>query len=132
MKKTGVLHPELNKLITEMGHTDELVVTDAGLPLPEEVTTRVDLALVKDMVPFLTVLDNVLNELSIEKVIMAEEIREKSPEMHEEILKRLHGVEVEYVPHVDFKQRTKQARGLVRSGEHTSFANVILVGGVVY
>ena len=132
MKKTGLLHPGLNKLISEVGHTDEVVVTDAGLPLPEEVTTRIDLALVKDMVPFLTVLDNILNELSVEKVILAEEIKENSPEMHEELLKRFHLMEKEYIPHVDFKQRTKKARGLIRSGEHTSFANIILVGGVVY
>jgi D-ribose pyranase len=132
MKKTGILHPELNKLISETGHMDEIVVTDAGLPLPEEVNTRIDLALTKDMVPFLTLLESVLSELSVEKVILAKEIKEKSPKMHEEILKRFQTVELEYVPHVEFKERTKHARGLIRSGEHTSFANVILVGGVVY
>jgi D-ribose pyranase len=132
MKKTGILHPDLNKLISETGHMDEVVVTDAGLPLPGEVNTRIDLALTKDMVPFLTLLDNVLSELSVEKVIIAEEIKEKSPGMHEEIVKRFQTIEVEYIPHVEFKQRTKNARGLIRSGEHTPYANVILVGGVVY
>lgn len=132
MKKTGILHPELNKLIAQTGHTDEVVVTDAGLPLPEEVKTRIDFALTKDMVPFLELLDTVLSELSVEKVIMAEEIKEKSSVMHEEILKRFQTVEIEYVAHTSFKERTKKARGLVRSGQHTPYANVILVGGVVY
>jgi D-ribose pyranase len=132
MKKTGILHPELNKLIAQTGHTDEVVVTDAGLPLPEEVNTRIDFALTKDMVPFLELLDTVLSELSVEKVIMAEEIKEKSSVMHEEILKRFQTVEIEYVAHTSFKERTKKARGLVRSGQHTPYANVILVGGVVY
>jgi len=60
MKKEGILHPMLNKLITETGHTDEIVVTDAGLPIPEEVNTRIDLALQEGMVPFLVYLMLVL------------------------------------------------------------------------
>lgn len=132
MKKHGILHPELNKLIAETGHTDEIVVTDAGLPLPEEVNTRIDLALKQGLVPFLELLDTVLDDLSVEKVIMAEEIKTVSPKMQKEILARLEGIEIEYLPHTDFKQRTKSARGVVRSGEFTAYANVILVGGVVY
>ena len=132
MKKHGILHPQLNKLITETGHTERLVVTDAGLPIPEEVNTRIDLALKEGMVPFLEILDTVLTEFSVEKVIMAKEIKEISPEMNEEIVKRFPGIEVEYIPHVDFKEETKKTRGLIRSGEFTPYANVILVGGVVY
>ncbi|MBU9710397.1 D-ribose pyranase [Evansella tamaricis] len=132
MKKGGILHPELNKLISETGHMDRIVVTDAGLPLPETVNTRIDLALKEGTVPFLELLDTVLSELSVEKVIMAEEVKTVSPDMHEEILKRFQGVEVEYIPHVEFKESTKSTRGLVRSGEFTPYANVILVGGVVY
>lgn len=132
MKRNGILHPQLNRLIAETGHTERLVVTDAGLPIPEEVNTRVDLALKEGMVPFLELLDTVLDEFSVEKVIMAEEIKEKSPEMELEILKRFQTIEVEYIPHVKFKEETKLTRGLIRSGEFTPYANVILVGGVVY
>ncbi|MDX5475023.1 MAG: D-ribose pyranase [Bacillaceae bacterium] len=132
MKKHGILNPQLNKLISETGHTERLVVTDAGLPIPEEVNTRIDLALKEGMVPFLELLDTVLTEFSVEKVIMAKEIKEISPKMNEEIVKRFPGIEVEYIPHVDFKEETKKTRGLIRSGEFTPYANVILVGGVVY
>lgn len=132
MKKNGILHPGLNKLIAETGHTDQIVVTDAGLPLPEEVNTRIDLGLKKGTISFLELLDTVLDELSVEKVIMAEEIKLASPVMHEEILNRFKDVEINYVPHVEFKEQTKSSRGMVRSGEFTSYANVILVGGVMY
>ncbi|WP_377887995.1 D-ribose pyranase [Alkalihalobacillus sp. R86527] len=132
MKKTGILNPELTKLIAETGHTDTVVVTDAGLPLPETVGTKVDFALKEGQVPFLDLLDTVLNELSVEKVIMAEEIRSTSPDMHDNILSRFPNIEIQYVPHVEFKRQTENARGLVRSGEFTPYANVILVGGVVY
>lgn len=132
MKKSGILHPDLVKLIAETGHMEELVVTDAGLPIPEEVKTRIDLGLREGMVPFLELLDEVLKEFSVEKIILADEIHSKSPEMEKEILTRFKGIEVTYLPHDDFKQRTKGSRGLIRSGEFTPYANVILVGGVVY
>lgn len=132
MKKEGILHPQLNKLIAETGHTDRIVVTDAGLPIPEEVNTRIDFALKKGSIAFLELLDTVLEELSVEKVIMAEELIKVSPKMHEKILESFAHVEIEYVPHIEFKEQTKKTRGLVRSGEFTPYANVILVGGVVY
>lgn len=132
MKKGGILNPAINKLITETGHTDLVVVTDAGLPIPENVNTRIDLALIPGTPGFLETLDAVLTELIVEKIIMAEEIKTVSPDMNEEILKRFPGIPVEYVPHVEFKQNSKQARGFIRSGEFTPYANVILIAGVAY
>jgi D-ribose pyranase len=132
MKKGGILHPEMNKLISQTGHTDWIVVTDAGLPIPENVNTRIDLALKEGTPGFLETLDAVLEDLIVEKIILAEEIKSISPKMNEEILRRFPGIPVEYLPHVEFKQRTKQARGLIRTGEFTPYANVILVAGVAY
>ncbi|MGO0062680.1 D-ribose pyranase [Brevibacillus fluminis] len=132
MKKGGILHPELNKLIAQTGHTDFIVVTDAGLPLPENVNTRIDLALKEGVPGFLETLDTVMSELVVERVILAEEVKTVSPAMHEQILQRFAGIPVDYVAHVEFKQMTQQARGLVRSGEFTPYANVILVAGVAY
>jgi D-ribose pyranase len=132
MKKGGILNPKINQLIAETGHTDTIVVTDAGLPIPENVTHRIDLALKEGIPGFLETLDTVLSELEAEKVILAEEVKTVSPEMNDEIVKRFPNVAIEYVPHVEFKQQTKQARGLIRSGEFTPYANVILVAGVVY
>jgi D-ribose pyranase len=132
MKKGGILNPKINQLIAETGHTDTIVVTDAGLPIPENVTHRIDLVLKEGIPGFLETLDTVLSELEVEKVILAEEVKTISPEMNDEIIKRFPNVPIEYVPHVEFKQQTKQARGLIRSGEFTPYANVILVAGVVY
>jgi D-ribose pyranase len=132
MKKGGILNPKINQLIAETGHTDTIVVTDAGLPIPENVTHRIDLALKEGIPGFLETLDTVLSELEVEKIILAEEVQTISPKMNEEIVKRFPNIPIEYVPHVEFKQQTKQARGLIRSGEFTPYANVILVAGVVY
>lgn len=132
MKKGGILNPKINQLIAETGHTDTIVVTDAGLPIPENVTHRIDLALKEGIPGFLETLDTVLSELEVEKIILAEEVKTVSPDMNDEIVKRFPDLPIEYVPHVEFKQQTKQARGLIRSGEFTPYANVILVAGVVY
>ncbi|MDR3587075.1 MAG: D-ribose pyranase [Desulfosporosinus sp.] len=132
MKKGGILNPALAKLLAETGHTDYLVVTDAGLPLPENVNTRIDFALKPNVPRFLELLDTVLEEIVVEKIILAEEIKVVSPQMHEEILKRFTNIPIEYMPHVQLKEASKQARGLIRSGEFTPFANVILVAGCAY
>lgn len=132
MKKGGILNPKINQLISETGHTDTIVVTDAGLPIPENVSHRIDLALKEGIPGFLETLDTVLTELEVEKVILAEEVKTASPEMHEQIIKRFPNLPIEYVPHVAFKKQTRNARGLIRTGEFTGYANVILVAGVVY
>ncbi len=132
MKKGGILNPKMNQLISETGHTDTIVVTDAGLPIPENVTHRIDLALKEGVPGFLETLDTVLTELEVERIILAEEVRTASPDMHDQIVSRFPNLPIEYVPHVEFKQQTKNARGLIRTGEFTPYANVILVAGVVY
>jgi len=132
-KNNGTLNPALSRVISETGHTDEIVVTDAGLPIPAGVE-RVDFALKPGTPGFLEVLDVVLNELEVEGVIAAEELATHSPDMFAELTARLDalGVALQLVPHAAFKERSKGARAAVRSGETTSYANVILQAGVVY
>ncbi|MEK4023721.1 D-ribose pyranase [Sporosarcina sp. FSL W7-1283] len=132
MRKGSILHPTLNQLLTETGHTDTIVVTDAGLPIPVGIPHRIDLALKEGVPRFLDVLDTVVEDLLVEGIILAEEIKTSSPEMNEAILKRFPNVPVEYVPHIRFKEKTAHVRGAIRSGEFTSYANIILVAGVAY
>ena len=132
-KNQGILNGQLSRIVSETGHTDTLVVTDAGLPIPAGVE-RVDLAYFPSEPPFLKVLDAVLAELVIEGATLAEELREASPAMLAQILERLEtaGVVPEFVPHTEFKAQTSGARAAVRSGEFTPYANVILHAGVAY
>ncbi len=131
MKKQGILNEQLSATIAATGHTDMIVVSDAGLPVPLEVE-KVDLAVLPNFPRFLDVLKAVIGELSVEKIILAEETQKVSPEMYKSIIELFPGIPVEAMPHVDFKRKTKEARALVRSGEFTPYANVILVAGVVY
>ena len=133
MKNTnGILNAQLSRVIAETGHTDLLVVTDAGLPLPQTVE-RVDLAILPNFPHFLDVLRAVLSEVVVEGIVLAEEVKTISPSMHEEILSLFpQNIEVQYVPHVEFKKKTHSARATIRSGEFTPYANIILRTGVAY
>ena len=42
MLKTGILHPQLARVLAELRHKDTLVIGDAGLPIPKGVE-RIDL-----------------------------------------------------------------------------------------
>ena len=131
MKKAVLLNSNISAVIASMGHTDTLTVGDCGLPI--RGTERIDLCLKKGTPGFLETLETVLTELFVEKVILAEEIRTVSPEMHEAILKLLEpDVQVEYVTHAELKKRSESSRAVIRTGECTSFANIILCSGVTF
>lgn len=129
MKKNGILNQDLLAVIGSLGHTDRIVVCDAGLPIDPNVR-RIDLAITKGMVPFMDVLKPLLNELVVEKIILAQEIVAKSPAMHQEIVAVTKGIPLEQVSHEEFKKLTRGAKAIIRTGECTPYANVILQSGV--
>lgn len=132
MRSNGaILNGQLSRVISETGHTDTIVVSDAGLPIPLGVE-RVDLALRQGVPPFLDVLDAVIAELKVEGIALSEEIREVSPRMLDDITSRFPDLTPVFVPHTELKRRTLSARAVVRSGEFTPYANVVLTAGVSY
>ncbi|MED4988894.1 D-ribose pyranase [Parageobacillus toebii] len=129
MKKRGILNKELSTLLASLGHTDTIVIADCGLPIPNE-SARIDLSLVKGFPPFLSVLDAILEELEVEAFTLAEEIKTENPVMYENIQQRLASVPMQFVPHEQFKEMTKSAKAVIRTGEATPYANIILRSGV--
>jgi D-ribose pyranase len=131
MKKAGILNPEVMHLIASMGHGDGLCIADAGLPIPPTLQ-RVDLALIPGVPDFLTVLDAVLGELVVETAVVAEETRTRSPRLYERIVERFGEQRIEEVSHEQLKERVGTTRGVIRSGECTPYANIILRSGVAF
>lgn len=131
MKKTTLLQSDLSFTIAKLGHMDTLVIADAGLPIPAS-TPRIDLALTKDVPGAIQTLKVVLEELKVEKALLAEEVKERNPGFLASVQELLPGVPVEFMPHEEFKARTAEARAVVRTGEFAPYANVILVSGVVF
>ena len=131
MKKSTLINSEISYEISKMGHTDSIVVCDSGLPIPSGVK-RIDLALKKGLPTFLDTLDTILEELEVEEVIIAEEIIEASNDLYKEIEKRFANITITTVSHEDFKILTKESKAIVRTGEFTPYANIILKSGVVF
>ncbi len=132
MKKSGILHAQLSRLIASMGHADLLVIGDAGLPVPPGVET-VDLALVQGVPGFLETLSAVLGEFHAEKAIIDTEQADVSPEFHARFKRAWpESIPLEAVPHAELQEMVKGARAVVRTGEFTPYANIVLVAGVLF
>jgi len=129
MKKGGILNPQLNRVISEMGHRDMLIIADAGLPIPQEVE-RIDLTLKSGIPSFTEVLRAVLSELEVEEAYVAKEIKEKNPQTLNLISSLIR--EVKFITHEELKELSKQARAIVRTGECNPYANIILISGVIF
>lgn len=139
MKRGVLLNAPLSALVAQMGHTDEITVCDAGLPIPAG-PERIDLALMAGTPNLQTVLKALLTDLVVEKVIMASEIKLISPDAHQALLDQIetHALEqgkpiaIEYCLHEEFKTRSRQSKAIVRSGEVTPYTNLILCAGVAF
>ena len=139
MKKHVLLNAPLSHVIATMGHTDQLVVCDAGLPIPA-APERIDLAVSRGVPKFMDVVQAITAEMQIERVIMAHEFAEVSPALHIELVAHMEhlateqerNISFDYVSHEEFKQMTHTSRAVVRTGECTPYANVIFVSDVVF
>ena len=72
--------------------------------------------------------------MKVEKIVLAEEIKEKNPAVLSEIQAYFAGaeVEVEFVSHVELKARTRDCKAVIRTGETTPYANIILQSGCIF
>lgn len=131
MKKLGILNSELSAVISQLGHTDQIVICDAGLPIPDYVA-RIDLAIVPGLPPFADVVEAVLLEMQVEKAIVADELAEAQPPLLAQLKETLPDVQWESVSHESFKHLTKDAKAIVRTGECSPYANIILQSGVTF
>lgn len=135
MKKKGIINADISSVLSYMGHTDRIAVADCGLPIPDE-TERIDLAVRFGEPSFLSVLEALLDDMAVEGVVLAEEIREQNPGLLEKIELLLLGkgidTELVFVPHTEFKQKTKECKAVIRTGECTPYANIILQSACIF
>ena len=129
MKKHGIVNRELAGIFAKLGHTDQIVIADCGLPIPDGVPC-IDLAYKLGEPSFLTILDIVLDDLVVEKAIIAGEIIEHNALVHTAVIDQLQTTD--YVTHEKFKQLTQGAKVIIRTGETTPYANIILQSGVIF
>ncbi len=131
MKKIGILNSEISRVISELGHMDRIVIADAGLPIPSHVK-RIDLALKEGVPAFIETVETVLQEMCVEKAYVAQEMGLASAPKKEELIAVLPGVQIKVITHEELKSLTHQAKAVIRTGEFTPYANVVLEAGVIF
>jgi D-ribose pyranase len=129
MKKLGILNSDISKVLADLGHMDQICIGDAGLPIPDGIK-KIDLALERGLPSFIDVLRIVLADMWIEKVILAEEIKTNNPAVLKQILALVPLELIEWKSHTDFKDTTKASKAIIRTGEMTPYANIILQSNV--
>lgn len=131
MKKIGILNSAISEVISKMGHTDMIAIGDCGLPIPDS-TKRIDLALTKNVPAFLEALKVVLTELNIEEIILAKETTEINENLFSEIKNICGKVKVTLITHEELKKELVNCKAVIRTGEQTPYANIILKSAVVF
>lgn len=131
MKKTKVINSDISRVIAQMGHFDKLSIGDAGMPVPKG-TEKIDLAIDNGIPSFMDVLNNVLEELEVQKIYLAEEIKENNPTVLAQITDRLPDTPIEFIPHNDMKTELNNCHAFIRTGEMTPYANILLESNVVF
>lgn len=126
MLKTGILNPAINSLLSRVRHTNTLVIADRGFPFWPSVET-VDISLVDDIPRVLQVLHALRANFTIGCAFMADEFREgNKADVVQQFEAAVNPVSISFLPHRLLKERVPAAIGLIRTGDTTQYANIII------
>jgi D-ribose pyranase len=126
MLKTGILNPNILSLLARVRHTNTIVISDRGFPFWPQIET-VDISLVDNLPTVLEVLSAIRPNFAIGKAWMAQEfLAVNNPATRKKFVTTLKGASLKFEPHVEFKKRVPHAIGLIRTGDTTQYANMIL------
>ncbi len=126
MIRSGILNPQLASLLRRVRHTNTLVIADRGFPSWPGLET-IDLSLVDDVPTVLQVLGAIKAECVFGAAWMAQEfVSANSSETKANFAEALAEIPLSHQPHIEFKKRVPSAIGLIRTGDTTPYANLIL------
>jgi D-ribose pyranase len=128
MTETGILNRDIAAELSKLGHTDKLLIADAGLAIPN-TTKVIDLSLDMNIPSALDVLKVVLKNFSVEKIVLSKATEEVSPSRKKDFLACFNpDIPVETVTHPVFRDElTKEVKFAIRTGDFTANSNIILV-----
>ncbi|HEC2193701.1 TPA: D-ribose pyranase [Staphylococcus delphini] len=129
MYKFGTLNSEISCVLSRLGHTDEIVIADCGLPIPDGVK-RIDIALKEGTPSFEEVYEELMHHMAVEQVVVAREMVEENEVLYQKVKNDFPTLEM--VSHEKFKKQTRHAKAIIRTGEATPYANIILKSGVIF
>jgi len=129
MKEVGIINREIAAAISKQGHTDLLMVVDAGFAIPTGVEV-IDISLGENKPMVVEVLAELKKFFSVEKMVMANQTKNVSPTLFANISKAFgEGVPVETLDQSAIREMSKSVKTVIRTGDFTAYGNVILVSG---
>jgi len=129
MINDGLLNPQLLSLLARIRHTNALVIADRGFPFWPDIET-VDVSVVDDLPTVCQLVKAVrLNHHFTEAYMAKEFLKENFQTTQQKFRVALRTVPTKFEPHVDLKKRVPGAIGLIRTGDTTQYANVVLISG---
>lgn len=131
MKKHGMMNREIASILARLGHTDTIVIADCGLPVPNHVPC-IDVSLEKGYPSFMKVFQILLDDIEVERFTLATEIKENNEKLYKEMMPFLQEKGTTFLNHANFKKATHHAKAIIRTGEATPYANIILHAGVIF
>lgn len=124
LRENRLLNAQLTAALTAAGHGDLIVVADAGLPISPG-TPLLDLAVVPGVPSAADLLAVVLEHFVVEASMVAEQCPAG-------LTRQLDAASLRTIDHAHLKALSANARLVIRTGECTPFANVVLVAGVPF
>ncbi|HIX64394.1 MAG TPA: D-ribose pyranase [Candidatus Mediterraneibacter colneyensis] len=125
MKKSGIINRKLMGALAGLGHTDSIVITDAGLPIPRECEV-VDLALVNGIPGFSDTVKAVLNEIIVEEAVIFQPMQEANPRVYQELEQMMPKQKKRLLGGGEFIEEVRKAKIVVRTAEFSPCCNLIL------
>ena len=129
LKEIGILNRGVAKVISEQGHHDLLMVCDAGFATPKDVEV-IDISMKENQPRVVEFLNELKKFFSVEKIILAYQTKKTNPSYFNEIISVFDdNLEVETIDHKELKKLSESVKAIIRTGDFTAYANVILVSG---
>jgi D-ribose pyranase len=130
MRRNGILNVKLSRAISEMGHDDILLVTDAGYPMAYDDRV-IDLALCPGVPDLVTVLRAIRQEMWVEEYHMIEDAKENNPNAWNGVAEVFPDAKASTRPNSWFHEDGyRGAKYIVRTGAWMPWGNVALVSGI--
>lgn len=130
MKKGGILNSALSGALAALGHTDMLLVCDAGFPISVGAQ-RIDLALAANLPDLRTVLRLLNDEMIVESVVAAAEIEEFNNPLFEWLKETFADAALDLRPQEEMLSTVAQsAKAVVRTGSFDPWGTIGLRAGI--
>lgn len=131
-----ILTPDLLKILMEMGHGDEIVISDGNFPAASHAQHLVRMdghggAQVLDAVLELFPLDTYATPVYLMEKVPGDDVETPIWNTYQAIIEKHQPSPIQHLERFAFYERAKKAYAIVATGESALYANLILKKGVV-